>query len=38
MELSLKYGNSKLKMDVPDENYRGTLVPRDLEQVAGADS
>ena len=37
MKVSLNYGNDQLSLDVPDNNYMGSLNPREIEGVENPD-
>jgi len=33
MKVSLNYGSASMTLDIPDENYLGTLNPQDMEEI-----
>ena len=33
MKLSLNYGHDSMALDIPDENYMGTLSPKDIKEI-----
>jgi len=37
MKVSLNYGHDSMALDIPDENYMGTLSPKEINEVANPD-
>ena len=33
MKVSLNYGSTSMTLDIPDENYLGTLSPQDIKEI-----
>ena len=33
MKVSLNYGHDSMALDIPDENYMGTLNPKDIREI-----
>ncbi len=33
MKVSLNYGSTSMALDIPDENYLGTLSPQDIKEI-----
>ncbi|MBE3037135.1 MAG: DUF2088 domain-containing protein, partial [Candidatus Atribacteria bacterium] len=33
MKVSLNYGHDSMALDMPDENYMGTLSPKDIREI-----
>ncbi len=33
MKVSLNYGHNSMALDIPDENYMGTLSPKDTREI-----
>ena len=34
MNVSLNYGHNSITLNIPDKNYLGTLIPKDIEEFA----